>query len=155
MGSLSSSGHFCVALIVDRLWKTEAGSSSDKNVRPGPYLPKLVGIVERVLFVASLQLGKAEFIGVWFVLKVAGQWKRWTEGADVDGDKVDARVFYNVFLIGSAVSLAYAVVGAELIELIDSKRWFSAVALPAALIMGTFALYKLAIHYQKPAKVRS
>jgi hypothetical protein len=146
-------GHFCVALVVDRLWKTEVGSSSDKDVRPGFYLPKLVGIVERVLFVASLQLGKGEFIGVWFVLKVAGKWKRWSEGAEAGG-KIDARVFYNIFLIGSALSLAYSVVGAELVELIDSKKWSSAVALPAALIVGTFALHLLALHYQKAAGSR-
>jgi hypothetical protein len=87
-------GHFCVARVVDCLW-IEAGwkKGEGAEARPASYLPRLVGIVERVLFVASLQLGKAEFIGVWLVLKVAGQWKRWSEGVKVGEREVDARVF--------------------------------------------------------------
>jgi hypothetical protein len=103
--------------------------------------------------VVSLQLGKAEFIGVWLALKVAGQWKRWSEGVRVGEREVDARVFYNIFLIGSGLSIAYSIVGAQLIGAIGSEKWSIAVGLPAALLLGTFAFQKVVIHYQRAAKV--
>jgi hypothetical protein len=143
-------GHFCVAAVVDGLW-VEAGwkHRSDIEVRPAAYLPRLVGDIERVLFVAALQLGKAEFIGVWLALKVAGQWKRWAEGVTVAERKIEGRIFYNVFLIGSGLSIAYSVVGAQIISFITTKQWSFALGLPVALLVGTLLLHKLAIYYQK------
>jgi len=48
-------GHFCIAALVSRLWNDAA---SNGEIRQGDYLPRLVGVGERVLFVAWLQIFK-------------------------------------------------------------------------------------------------
>jgi hypothetical protein len=135
-------GHFCIMAVVDKLWE-ESGwrRPSDAKVRPAFYLPQLIGLLERALYVASLQLGEPEFIGVWLALKVAGQWKRWEEA--------DGRIFYNIFLIGSGLSIAYAIVGFQLITFVVSERWSFAFGIPLALLIGTYALRELASYYQR------
>src|SRR6187402_2877833 len=98
-------GHMCIATVVDGLWRGEAVSNS--KVRPTAYLSRLLGFVERALFVATLQMGRGELIGVWLVLKVAGQWKRWMEGEKVEDKVIEGRNSFNMFLIGSGLSIAY------------------------------------------------
>lgn len=146
-------GHFRIKKIVDGLWRTEAGWNgiADNAVRPASYLSTFVGVVERVLFVASLQMEKAEFIGVWLVLKVASQWKLWSEGV-TEKQPIDGRIFYNIFLIGSGLSIAYAVVGAQIIHFIAAENWSFAIGLPVALLAGTVALHMLAVYYQPKLK---
>jgi len=82
-------------------------------------------------------MGKPEFIGVWLVLKVAGQWKRWGGEAKVAGKDLEGRVFYNIFLIGNGLSLAYAVGGAQMIIYFDCSEWLYLTALPLAILAGT------------------
>src|SRR5262245_5004660 len=38
-----------------------------------------LGMIERLLWAVSIQMGKPEFIAVWFALKVVGVWKMWSE----------------------------------------------------------------------------
>jgi Na+-driven multidrug efflux pump len=57
----------------------------------------------------------------------------------------------NIFLIGSGLSIAYSIVGAQLIGAIDSEKWSIAVGLPVALLLGTFTFHKVIIHYQRSA----
>ena len=142
-------GCWCIGTVVDGLWRAEAGNPSDTKVRPAGYLSALVGFVERALFVATLQMGRGEFIGVWLALKVAGQWKRWGEGETIDNRKVDGRIFYNIFLIGSGLSIAYAFVGAQLIRLILAKDWWYAIGLPVGLLLATLLLHNQANAYQR------
>ena len=81
-------GHFTIRPVVDRLWQALGWTeSATSDIRPNHYLPELVGLVERTLYVIALQLGKGEFIGVWIALKVAGQWQRWGQG-------IRNRIFY-------------------------------------------------------------
>ena len=47
------------------------------SAESGRHLGAIVGYIERALFVAALQNGHAEFIGVWLALKVAGKWSGW------------------------------------------------------------------------------
>ncbi len=143
-------GHFAIRPVVDRLWRALGWmEGTAQNIRPEHYLPRLVGFVERALFVASLQLGKAEFIGVWIALKVAGQWKRWGEGVNIGGRVLEGRSFYNIFLIGSGLSVAYAVVGAQMLESLKKNEWFLALGLPLALLVATYLLALLVAHYEK------
>jgi len=62
-----------------------------------------VGIVERLLYTTAFLVNQPGFFAVWLALKVASQWKRW------GGDE---RATYNVFLIGSGLSLIMAFLGA-------------------------------------------
>jgi len=145
-------GHLCIAAFVDGLWAAEVSNPSDTRTRPAAYLSRLVGMVERVLFVASLQLGRAEFIGIWLVLKVVGQWKRWAEGERVGDKVIDGRSSFNLFLIGSGLSIAYSFVGAQLIRFILGKDWWYAVGLPVGLLLATLLLHNQAKAYQSQKK---
>jgi len=62
-----------------------------------------MGIVERFLYTTVFIVNQPAFVAVWLALKVAAQWKRW-EGEE--------RGTYSVFLIGSALSLIIAYLGA-------------------------------------------
>ena len=83
-----------------------------KDTAPDLWSPALVGIVEGIMYPASLLMGKGEFIGVWLAIKAAGQWNRW--GANVQGtaieEKNEPRRRYNRFLIGNALSIISGIV---------------------------------------------
>lgn len=146
-------GHVCIAVVMDGLWRGEAGG--DSKTRPTAYQSRLVGFVERALFVATLQIGRGEFIGVWLVLKIAGQWKRWAEGEKVGDEVIDGRSSFNLFLIGSGLSIAYAFVGAQLIKFMLGKDWWYAIGLPMALFLATVLLHNQAKAYQSQRRVDS
>ena len=148
-------GHMCIATVIDGLWRGEAGSPSDGKVRVAGYLSRLIGFVERALFIATLQMGRGELIGIWLVLKVAGQWKRWTDGERVGDKVVDGRSAFNIFLIGSGLSIAYAFVGAQLIRFVIGKDWWYAVGLPLGLFLATVLLHNQAKAYQSQRRIDS
>jgi hypothetical protein len=68
------------------------------------YQPKLMGLIERTLFMSALLFNRGEFIAVWLGLKVAGGWKRWQ-------DEKLGRYLYSSSLFGSGLSVLYALVG--------------------------------------------
>lgn len=69
----------------------------------------------------------------------------------VENSLVEGRVYYNIFLIGSALSIAYSLVGAQLISSITDKNWELTFGLPMLLLVGTLALHQLAVRYQSQA----
>jgi hypothetical protein len=143
-------GHFAVKLIVDQLWqKIRRKEEPDETTRPAAHLPQLIGVTERALYVASIQAGFAEFIGVWLALKVAGKWKRWGEGIEVAGDHVAGRIFYNIFLIGSGFSIGYSAVGALMVEYFIEGRTFDLLIAPVALLAFTCLFWLWIRQYQK------
>jgi hypothetical protein len=94
----------------------------------------MVGVVERGLYTTSYLLGRAEFIGAWLLLKVAGAWRGWNEGhAGVEG-----RAMYQTTLIGTGLSLAYGVMGALLVPWL--RHGFAGTATTAATSL-------LALHF--------
>ena len=107
-------GHWCTSKVVPELWRKV--TNVEHKTREGSYLPVLVGLLERSLYVACLQMNKGEFIGIWLALKVAGQWKIWSDGLEIDGQKKEGRLFFNIFLIGSGLNVLYAVIGWQLIK---------------------------------------
>lgn len=84
----------------------------------------MVGTIERMLYTSAILFNKLEFIGIWFLLKVASQWRRWgekeikrTETTTNDDNKgaYRERANFNSFLINTGMSLAYGVLGGEII----------------------------------------
>lgn len=147
-------GHWLLAFVIDKLWqKTGASRIILREPSLAARLPQLVGLVERSLYVASFQIGKPEFIAVWLALKVAGQWKRWEETGTADGSEISGRLVYNLFLIGSGLSVAFATVGAQLIGYIRDRNWPLVVVVPSALVLGTLVLQLMARPYHGRASL--
>ena len=71
--------------------------------KPPGTLSLPLGIVERFLYTTVFIINQPAFVAVWLTLKVALQWKRWAR---------EERGPYSVFLIGSALNLIIAYLGA-------------------------------------------
>ena len=75
--------------------------------------PTLIGVCETILYPTVLFLGKAEFIGVWLAVKVAGQWVRWKGDLPQTAERNslyfealnEGRRRFNAFLVGNALSI--------------------------------------------------
>jgi hypothetical protein len=147
-------GHIAIQFFVDGMWKSIGWIPNVNSGRPEYHHPRLIGVIERTLYVASLQMGKPEFIGVWLALKVAGQWKRWETSGSIAGNIVEGRVFYNIFLIGSGLSVAYAVGGAKMIEYFNASQWTYLAVLPLAILFGT-AVLQILSYWWKPKKAKT
>jgi len=63
-----------------------------------------VGLLESILYTASIFYGAWEIVVVWLGLKVAVTWHRWGEDP--------YRMQFNVFLIGTLISLFFSILGA-------------------------------------------
>ncbi|MFH0982032.1 MAG: hypothetical protein V2A79_10880 [Planctomycetota bacterium] len=138
-------GHCATWLVSARLWADLTPPLEERErLRPKPYHPAIVGVIERGLYVAAIQMTAVEFIGVWLAIKVAGQWNRWGEGLrDEDQVVVTGREFFNIFLIGNGLSIAFALVGAKLITWLTSGSNSLAIIVPAILVLATAAIYAL------------
>jgi len=79
----------------------------------------LVGVTEGILYPVAIAVGKADFIGIWLAVKVAGQWVRWgteyppTSGntakdQDLATEAKKGRRRFNKFLIGSGLRILFA-----------------------------------------------
>lgn len=118
-------GHLAIKLILDavhaRLGTTRAES----------WLPAIVGGLERALFAASWQLGKVEFIAVWFAMKAGWSWPWKQQAAD---DPLAQRLSQYTFLLGSGLSVAFGSVGGEL-SLGLSGSWLPEVPLTHCIVL--------------------
>jgi hypothetical protein len=128
----------------DPLWERFGRKRDDADVNPehDSLVGRVVGLVERPLYVAAFVAGEPTFVGIWLGIKVAGGWKYWAEPWDIpNGPKVSGRSTFNIMLIGSAVSVAYAWVGADLIRSWQRQDVASVILAPLALVAAHGALY--------------
>jgi hypothetical protein len=65
--------HFPIYWISTRLTDALGRESQDSGV----YLPAILGMIERALFITAILLDHIEFIAVWLALKAAAQWSGW------------------------------------------------------------------------------
>ena len=106
-----------VKSIVESLWESiTPGGEVVRKGRPLSWQGDVLARLEGVLYVACLQLGLAYFIGLWISLKVAGQWRRWTDPGDEQTGRPSGSTVFNIFMIGNALSVLYALVGFKFIE---------------------------------------
>ena len=130
-----------VKSLVETLWDCIAPqSSSGPQNRPQLWQGDALARIEGVLYVALLQLDLGNLIGVWLVLKVAGQWKRGMDDGDEKTQRPDGRSVFNIFLIGNALSVLYSFVGFKLIGWVLEGRilrvcWVSLSVIAATLVL--------------------
>ena len=110
----------------------------DESHRRSRWFAQAAGLMERCLYTTSWLAGKPEFVGVWLVLKVAGEWKGWTEENRKEGHP---RSLFNTFMIGTGLSLLYGVTGAKLIEWLGRCEMRKAVWVPLLLVAGSVSLW--------------
>lgn len=111
----------------------------DDNARVGQWTALSVGIVERILYTSSFLVGQSGFVAVWFGLKGISGWKRWEEN----------RKLFQVFLIGSGLSLMYSYVGYLVIGWIMQCRMLDGLVVFGLLLALTILLrvyYDIEIH---------
>jgi hypothetical protein len=108
------------------LWKSVAISGDKRNEN----LPRIVGLLEAFLYPTALLAGFPEFIGVWLVLKVAGSWSGWQ-------DPEKGRALFQVFLVGTALSLAYGAAAGVGMQLVAKCEYL----FPALLAGGVLVLH--------------
>jgi len=128
-----------VKSLVETLWDCIA--PSDSKSRPRLWQGDALARIEGVLYVALLQLGLGNLIGVWLILKVAGQWKRWMDDGDEQTQRPDGRSVFNIFLIGNALTVLYSFVGFKLIEWIEAKRIVQVCWVSLSVIALTLAFW--------------
>ena len=64
---------------------------------------RLVGALEQIMYITAILLGKPEFIAVWLVVKVVDAYKQ-------------SPARYSIFLVGTSLSLIFAVATALLMQ---------------------------------------
>jgi hypothetical protein len=99
----SIAGSLVLWVLIDKLAWGYLKKTQNIEPKPPGVLSIPLGIVERILYTTSFILGAPSWVGIWLVVKVAVQWDRWT-GKE--------RATYNVFLIGSALSILFGFIGA-------------------------------------------
>ncbi len=96
---------------------------------------EIVGYIERALFVVSIFYSRLELVAAWLVLKTAG--RIWTQEK---ASLAESREIYQVFLIGSGLSIAYAFVGAKIMEWLPCY-WDYALVSSIILLLSNLVLY--------------
>jgi len=150
-------GHFMIRYSSDIMWKSVGWQGlSDKEFRPDVWQPRLIGIIERVLYLTALILDQGIFIGFWLAIRVATQWKRWEDHRTPDNRLVHGRSIFHNFILGSGLSILYAAVGYGIILWSIGKNHFLVVIVAALLIIlnfiAVFYTKHMAAIYQEKAK---
>ena len=57
----------------------------------------IIGYLDRFIYITSILVGAEEFVAVWLVLKMAGEWNQ-------DNDSQD-RPLYHLFLLGNGLNV--------------------------------------------------
>jgi len=131
-----------VKSLVETLWDCIAPKSSDNpQIRQPPWQGDALARIEGVLYIAFLQLGLGELIGLWLLLKVAGHWKRWMDVGDETTQKPDGRSVFNIFLIGNALTVLYSFVGFKIIGWIIAGRVLQVCWVSLSVIASTLVLW--------------
>jgi len=98
-----------ISKVVKRIWnilKLKAVEANKGEFEIYSWQTRILGIIERFLYIGSLQIGKAEFIAIWLTLKTVAKSRRWTEAKGMPG-----RAIFTTFLIGNGLSILFALAG--------------------------------------------
>ena len=117
-------GHWVTKRVVERLHK-KPGPDREENYER---LPKITGMLDRILYTGAWLTPYREFIGIWLLVKVAKSWKvpgqsleqiperkKVKEQWVISGYEVGR---YNIYLIGNALCVIFGVLGGIFIQTI-------------------------------------
>lgn len=119
-------GHFVIAIpyrIVASRFAAERVSKRELR------LSGMVGIIEQILYISAILINQPAFIGVWLLLKAAGEWGR--------KDKPGVADEYKVALIGNGLSVLVGVLSGLLIQaFLPSIPRFAPLHVPLSYLAG-------------------
>ncbi len=144
-------GHFLIKLFSDTAW-TAIGEGFSKESTYHRWTTYILGIIERALFTSSVFFGAREFIAIWLAIKVAAQWKSWEGNPGKVGEARLARARYNLFLLGTGLTVAYSVLGAQITLWLIDNMVFLAIATSIALLLLTVVFWLVAKKNTPPQK---
>ena len=120
-----------VNFVIGNIWgrgtpKKYLGTLTDlKDLKNASWIPRIVGILERIIFTTSFIFGRFELVGFWLVLKVIGNWQSNPTPVSYSKKQKQSklwRVKENIFLIGTASSLILSLISAFVyFKIIDNK----------------------------------
>jgi hypothetical protein len=90
-----------------------------------------VGAVEAIVYVTAILGNALALIGFWLVLKAVVVWSPWTKVDHQGSAAASGRHLFNIFLIGTGLSLFFGAVGGFLGLAILSDRYGIAAAAAA------------------------
>jgi hypothetical protein len=135
-------GHLATQATVNLMYKKLPGSPDERV----PWMPPIIGFLERILYTAAWVANKEPFVAVWLAFKGVAQWTGWNEGREVgqgaDKKKIPGRAIFNIFLIGNALSLLFAVTGGEIVNLLPNNK-----ILASRMVLGVCAATLLQYWY--------
>ena len=101
----------------------------------------MIGIVDTFLYMTSFLIGYPEFIMVWLAFKITGRWSYVSKSKDELS--VFNREFYNIFVLGNALTIIYSILCAivikRLVECINI--WFEVVLIGVGVLILSIILY--------------
>jgi len=158
-------GGLFIHLIIECMWRLVEAEAILENplfataihasLRRYEWQGDVLGIVERTLYLASIQAMHPEFIAVWLTLKTIARSSRWTEEKRVRG-----RALFNNFVAGNGLSILYAGTAAGMIEWAKAPEWTGdrglALWVPVALSLGSIALlaFLAAVRFARDQELR-
>ena len=115
--------------------------ASDSSLNPNEWQTVLIGVIERSLYLATIAIGRAEFVALWLTLKTVSQSKRWSQDAT-------GRAIYNNFLVGNGLSILFSLVGAGFIywaagPKLERNETLAALVLIAPIVLAVFLIAAL------------
>ena len=142
-----------ISWTIQKMWEAIGlNESNEEKLRPNPWLPALVGIIERFIFFISFLHFHEKFfdiVGYWFLIKVAAGWKRWQEGEKLSRKaRISGYDVYKVFLIGSTLSTMHGMVGAMIVNWTKCSKFGYAIIIPIISIYVTFFMGFIAAMYR-------
>jgi hypothetical protein len=136
---------FIAQLTIRPLFKTgyrQLGGQAETS--QSRWQPAAVGYLERALYTSAWVVGRPELAAVWLALKVAGQWGRWQVDRTLGTVQIQGRSVYNLFLLGSGLSLAFAFAGGLVVEPLAKGAYLDAIAIALGPVALTAFLSLLA-----------
>jgi hypothetical protein len=114
------------------------------------WMPTTVGAVELALYTAAANLGRFEWIAVWLGIKTVAGWTRWNK--EDAADKHPSRTYFNCFLIGSGLSVAFGVAGGCLPKLAAISPLVALGAMTGLVSFTVFLILWLTFYWAKEDK---
>ena len=139
------SGFLVGTFVLEKL-QSAYGGIWERQTSPMVGFCRIVGIVERVLFIGALQTKQAVFILWWQALKVAGSWQNWRNA------EPEKKYASQAFLILTGLSMMYAFTGFKIFECVAAKTWGKPVWMAVAVLGFTAALWMWLWRKEKKTK---